>query len=188
MTYLVGDSIKLVEFTDRFVTPKYIEWLNDQEINKYLHVGRIPFSKKDVVERNNHRNIFFVMMSNISFDEEDECKAYRYDNYNEYIGTISINSIDWINRKAEIGYMIGNRRYWGMGIATEAVKLASDYCLHRLNLNKVEAGVVDGNIGSIKVLLKNGFKEYGLIPQDFWVDGEFRDTKRFYKLQEWEDE
>jgi len=125
----------------------------------------------------------FAIMTNIHFDSGE--KPWGDDNYSEFIGTISINSIDWINRKGEIGYMIGDKSYWGFGIATEAVELASSYALQRLNLHKVEAGVVAGNIGSIKVLEKNGFKEYGVIPEDHWLEGKYYDAHRFYKLQGW---
>lgn len=183
MTFLIGKRIKLVKFTERFITAKYIDWLNDHEINKYMFTGRIPISKEEIGSRNDFQNIIFAIMSNVHTDNGD--KLWEDDNFSEFIGTISINAIDWINRKGEIGYMIGERSHWGLGIATEAVKLVSDYALNRLNLHKVEAGVVAGNIGSIKVLEKNDFKEYGVIPQDHWVDGKYNDAHRFYKLQEW---
>jgi len=182
MTFLTGNRIKLVKFTNRFVVAKYIDWLNDQEVNKYLFAGRMPISKDEVGNRNDSHNIMFAIMSNVHYDNG---KLYEDDNFSEFIGTISINTVDWINRKGEIGYMIGERTHWGLGIATEAVNLVSDYALHRLNLHKVEAGVVAGNIGSIRVLEKNGFKECGVIPQDYWADGKYNDTHRFYKLQEW---
>lgn len=183
MTYLAGKMIKLVKFTDRFVTPKYIEWLNDQEVNKFLFTGRIPISKEEITNRNDYCNIMFAIMTNLLPD--DVGCLFPSETYSAYIGTISLNSIEWINRKGEIGYMIGEKKYWGCGIATEAVELISNYALQRLNLHKVEAGVVEGNIGSVRVLEKNGFKQYGVIPQDYWHDGEFRDALRFYKLQEW---
>lgn len=183
MTFLIGTRIKLVKFTERFIVPKYIDWINNQDINKYMFTGRIPISKEDVGNRNDFQNIMFAIMSNIHLDSGD--KLWEDDNFSEYIGTISLNRIDWINRKGEIGYMVGEKTHWGLGVATEAVKLVSDYGLHRLNLNKVEAGVVDGNIGSIKVLEKNGFKECGIVPEDYWSDGKYNDVHRFYKLQGW---
>lgn len=184
MTYLISRNIKLTKFTSRYVTPRYISWLNDQEVNKYLCVGRMPVAQEDVGDRNDHCNIMFGMMSNLA-DIHQSGVLHETETFSEYIGTISINGIDWINRKAEIGYMIGEKTHWGHGLASQAVQLASDYALHRLNLNKVEAGVTAGNIGSIRVLEKNGFKEYGIIPNEHWVDGEYKDIHRFYKMQGW---
>jgi ribosomal-protein-alanine N-acetyltransferase len=181
MTYLVGEKIKLVKFTDRFITAKYIEWLNNHDINRYLCTGRLPISQIEVSNRNNNNNIMFAIMSSL-FVSNDACMKDEL--YSNFIGTISLNSIDWITRKGEIGYMIGDKDYWGHGIATEAVKLISDYALNRLNLHKVEAGVVETNIGSIRVLIKNGFKEYAVIPDDYWIEGKYYGTHRFCKLQD----
>jgi hypothetical protein len=64
-------------------------------------------------------------------------------------------------------------------------KKKPDYAFNRLNLNKVTAGVVKGNEGSAKVLIKNGYKQYCTNPQDYYLEGKYFDTERFYKLQEW---
>lgn len=186
MTYLDGKEIKLTKFTDRFITPKYIDWLNNQDVNKFMCTGRIPISKEEVGNRNDHCNIMFAIMTHIVVEDDDGIELLAAgDSFSQFIGTISINAIDWINRKGEIGYMIGDKRYWGAGLATETVGLVTDYALNRLNLHKVEAGVVAGNKGSIKVLEKNGFKEYAVIPEDYYLEGKYYDVHRFYRLQEW---
>ena len=114
-------------------------------------------------------------------------KLVQSDNYINYVGTISLYSIDWIARKGEVGYMIGDKYHWGCGVATEAVGLVTDYGFNRLNLNKITASVVKGNEGSAKVLLKNGYKQYGTVPEDYYLEGKYLDAERFYKLQEWHD-
>lgn len=180
MTYLIGEKIKLVKFTDRFITAKYIEWLNNHDVNRYLFTGRIPITKEEIRNRNDNNNIMFAIMSNLSSAGD---RLTKNDLYSEFIGTISLHCIDWIIRKGEIGYMIGEQTHWGAGIATEAVGLVSDYALNRLNLHKVEAGVVDGNVGSVRVLEKSGFEKYATIPDDYWIEGKYYDAHRFYKLQ-----
>lgn len=183
MTYLIGKDIRLVKFTDRFITARYVEWLNDQDVNRYLFTGRVPVALEDIGNRNDQNNIMFAIMCKLGVDSGGQ--LVERDLFSEFIGTISLNSIDWIIGKGEIGYMIGSKDHWGAGIATDAVQLVSDYALNRLNLHKVEAGVVEGNIGSIKVLEKNGFKEYAIIPDDYWIEGKYYDAHRFYKLQGW---
>lgn len=183
MEYLVGKSVKLVKFTERYKTPKYIEWLNDHSINRYLYVGRIPISAEEIPISHNDKGLFFAIMSNIGVDSGDN--LWKDDNFNHYVGTISFSSIDWICRKAEVGYLIGEKTHWGCGVATEAVKLMSDYGFNRLGFHKIEAGVVEGNTGSMKLLEKNGFKEYCVIPDDYYLEGKFLNTHRFYKLEGW---
>lgn len=183
MGFLISKNIKLVKFTNRYITSQYISWLNDPEVNKYLYAGRIPISAEDIVDRNDNCNIMFGMMTNL-VDPNASGKLVETEAFSQYIGTISLNGIDWINRRGECGYIIGDKKYWGCGLASQAVQLISDYALNRLNLNKIEAGVTDGNTGSIRVLEKNGFKKYGTIPQEHYVDGAYKDVHRFYKIQE----
>jgi RimJ/RimL family protein N-acetyltransferase len=165
---LKGTNLILTPFTDSFITEEYLQWLHDYDVNKFLCVGRKPVVYEDCKYKQTDSNMRFAIVC-------AEC----------YIGTISLHSIDWITRCGEVGYMIGDKRFWGKGLATEAVGLVADYALNRLNLHKVEAGVVDGNIGSVKVLEKNGFKEYGRIPDNYFVEGKYYDSIRFYKLQGW---
>ena len=183
MSYLKGEKIHLVKFTDKFITPKYVCWLNDHDINRYLCTGRFPVAHKDMFAPNDDRNLMFAIMSNIAINNDGS--LFKDKDYVHYIGTLSLHDISWIDRKGEIGYMIGSKEHWGMGIATEAIGLVTDYAFNRLNLNKVSAGVVDGNIGSSKALEKNGFKKYGIVPQDYFLEGKFLDGIRFYKLQGW---
>lgn len=179
---LIGQNIKLVKFTDSFVSAKYASWLNDQDVNRFLLTGRIPISVSELSNRNDYCNIIFGIMTDLLYNSDnDNCE--KTNDFTNYIGVISIDGIDWINRKGEISYMIGEKDYWGFGIATEAVKLISGYAFSRLNLNKLEAGVVDGNNGSINVLERNGFVKYATVPEDYFLKGEYRDVLRFYKLQ-----
>jgi RimJ/RimL family protein N-acetyltransferase len=174
MSYLESSRIRLVKFTKEFVTKEYIEWLNNQEITKFLCTGRIPIDISEITIPSGTNDLRFAIM--VKLDSTDK---------ETYIGTVSLGKIDWIARHGEIGYMIGDKNVWGKGIATEVVQVILEYGFKRLNLHKIEAGVVDGNIGSIKALEKNGFKEYGRIPDDYFVEGKYYDTVRFYKLQEW---
>ena len=183
MSYLKGKTIQLVKFTDKFITANYVSWLNDFDVNKYLCTGRILVDKKDMYAPNDDKNLMFAIMSNVGIDSGDQPVEDK--DYVHYIGTLSLHDISWVDRKGEIGYMIGSRNHWGMGVATEAVGLITDYAFNRLNLNKVAAGVVDGNVGSVRALEKNGFEQYGVKPQDYFLEGKFLDAIVFYKLQEW---
>jgi RimJ/RimL family protein N-acetyltransferase len=42
------------------------------------------------------------------------------------VGSIGLKNMDLINKKANLGYWIGEE-YWGRGIATECVGLIIDY-------------------------------------------------------------
>ena len=72
------------------------------------------------------------------------------------VGTIGVKDIDYVNKKANIGYWIG-KQYQGKGIATESVKLVVKYAFDILELEEISAYVFPDNNSSIRVLEKNGF-------------------------------
>jgi [ribosomal protein S5]-alanine N-acetyltransferase len=63
---------------------------------------------------------------------------------------------DVYRKTAEIGYWIAEP-YWGMGIATEAVKLLTAYAFATFGIVRLQAEVFEHNTASMKVLQKNGF-------------------------------
>jgi len=172
MNYLKSDRIRLLKFADKFVTAEYVGWLNNSDTNRFLNVGRLPVDK-NVGYTTNDKNLLFAIM-------------YKNDpeGMDRYVGTISLHGIDWIDRKGEIGYLVGDPATWGKGVATEAIGLVVDYAFNRLGLNKVTAGVVGPNAGSCKVLEKNGFTLCGTQPQDYYLEGKYLDTHLYYKLRE----
>ena len=92
-------------------------------------------------------------------------RAIVYDG--KLIGSISVEKKD---DDAEIGYMLLNE-YTNKGIATEAVKQVCTIAFKVLSLEQITANVFQPNIASIRVLLKNGFKYKGAIPNAVIKDG-----------------
>lgn len=78
-------------------------------------------------------------------------------------------------RRGEIGYAI-SEKYWGNGIATEAVNMAVLRVFKELEyLDRVEGLVYKENKASQRVLEKAGFTRDGLLRKYFFVKGESKD-------------
>lgn len=93
------------------------------------------------------------------------------------IGNCQLN-IGKNQQQGEIAYSI-DESYWGKGIATEAAE-----CLLKLGfssqfLNKISASCVPDNIGSKKVLEKNGMRYIGITKKAFKKDGTAFDLDNF---------
>jgi ribosomal-protein-alanine N-acetyltransferase len=78
-----------------------------------------------------------------------------------FIGTIRIGHIDWNCATADIGIMIGDRDYWGRGIAQDAISAAARLAYSELGLRRLTAGAMAINPGMIRVFEKLGFKREG---------------------------
>jgi [ribosomal protein S5]-alanine N-acetyltransferase len=101
------------------------------------------------------------------------------------IGTAMIFNFDKEANHAEIGYVF-HKDHWGKGYGTETVALMSDFAFKTLNLHKLHASVVAANIGSSRILEKNGFELEGRFKDHYFIEGRYYDGLFFGKLQpEW---
>ena len=74
-----------------------------------------------------------------------------------------------------MGILVGEKDCWGRGLGTQAVKLVAEHAFLRLNLNRVYAGAVKENIGSIRIFEKAGFQREGLARESYFCEGNYRD-------------
>ena len=85
---------------------------------------------------------------------------------------------DVYRKSAEIGYWLGEP-FWGKGITTTAVRLATSYAFETLNLIRVYAGIFEGNEASKRVLEKNGYKLEGISRKSVFKNNKMLDEYRY---------
>ncbi|HTX87334.1 MAG TPA: GNAT family N-acetyltransferase [Candidatus Nanoarchaeia archaeon] len=101
----------------------------------------------------------------------------------EIIGMAGLRIINKKAKVAEMGYWLG-RKYWGQGIVSEAAALMLDFGFKKLKLNRVFARAMKPNIGSARVLKKNGFKSEGILRRHEYKMGKIYDVLQFGILKE----
>jgi RimJ/RimL family protein N-acetyltransferase len=79
----------------------------------------------------------------------------------ELIGRCLLFDIDYVNRKAMLGILIGEKRYWDKGYGQEAFRLLLDYAFRLLKLNSIMLGVFAFNERALACYRRVGFKEIG---------------------------
>lgn len=77
------------------------------------------------------------------------------------IGTCGFTAFHYEHNGAEIGYVL-NPKYWGMGIAAEAARAVLRTGFLALNLHRIEAKFMDGNVQSRRVMEKIGMTFEGM--------------------------
>lgn len=103
------------------------------------------------------------------------------DEEGKLVGVIGADSLELgTTHKAEIGYWLA-KPFWGQGIMTDAVRAYVAYGFGELQLLKLTAHTFEFNVGSARVLEKNGFKLEGHLRKHFMKDGDLLDA-RFYGL------
>lgn len=166
--FLESDRLCLSPLSATNDLSAYAQWLNDQETTLYMGSGRFPTSvsalKKYIISyQENPDGILLGIFT----------KKPR-----KHIGNITLHMIDWRNRYGEIGIIIGDKKARGKGYAVEAIRLVVEHAFNKLNLNKVCAGMIEGNEASRKAFLRVGFKEEGRLRDHFYVNGAYHDCYR----------
>ena len=99
------------------------------------------------------------------------------------IGDVSVTANSGNDRcRGELGYVLGSK-YWGKGIATQAVKMVAETIFKEWpHLERLEALVDVENVGSQRVLEKVGFQREGILRKYFLLKGKSRDRVMFSLL------
>ena len=142
--FLVGKNINLRILSESDVNGNYSRWLNDLEITEFNSHGRFPMTISKLIE--------YVKMS---IDSNSALVLAVEDKFtNEHIGNISLQGINWIDRNAEIAFLLGEKAYWGKGVMLEAGKVLIEHAFNTLNLHRIYCGTSSKNIGMQKLALK----------------------------------
>ena len=160
---LVGERIYLSPRSTEDVE-KFTQWLNDFETTDYIGRSGMIMTKeaeKKFLEENTNTEANFAI---VTLDED------------KLIGTISIENINYINRKGVLGIFIGDKEYRDNGYGTEAIRLILDYGFNYLNLNNIKLDLMEFNQRALNCYKKCGFKEYGRRRKCNFVNGKYYDT------------
>ena len=91
------------------------------------------------------------------------------------IGTAEVRVTSSENQAGEVGYTM-HPAHWGQGLATEATWLLVAFGFDELELHRIAATCRAENIGSRRVLEKNGFRLEGQLRDHKLICGEWRDS------------
>lgn len=152
---------------------KYVKWLNNFEIAKYL--GN-QFTKTITVDGEKE---YLSRVSSNSYDFAIVDKET-----DELIGSISLMDVNNVSRTAELGIFIGEEDHLSRGYGSEAIKLLLDFGFNHANLNNIMLKAIGFNKRALRAYEKCGFKVFGTWPKADFVDGEYHDLVYMYILKD----
>ena len=133
------------------------ELVNDQRVYRYLPT--FLFEKK-------YDDISYVIshLYDECFRESIILGIFKD---NEFCGLAEMYGYRDPIHKISVGYRL-LERYWGQGIATEALGLMVDYLYNETDIEIITASTMIENRASAKVLIKNGFElVVHAVPEDW---------------------
>lgn len=141
----------------------YHRWLNDPEVSRHLALYT-PLSMPDeeswyeATRADSSQTVFAI-----------ETEA------GQHIGNVSLMDINWKDRSAELGIVIGDKRQWGKGYGQDAIRTVLGFAFGEINLNRVYLRVFAEHASAIKAYCKCGFVEEGRLREDIYAEGEYHD-------------
>lgn len=163
--FLEGGSVTLRPLRPEDINERYVSWLNDPEVTRYLEVGRFPSTIRDL-ERFHEA---------CSASRNAVMLAVCLRDGGRHVGNIELGRIDWVHRHADIGILIGEKDQWGQGVGSEALVLMLAYAFDRLDLKKIIMGAYSSHAAAIRMYERAGFRVEGqltsmLNDNGIWVD------------------
>ncbi len=160
-----GDKVELGPVQREYLA-KYVEWMNDWETSRFLVPG-VPFllnleDETDWFEqrRKDKNSMVFAILA---LPER------------QLIGNCGLHNLDWKNRSAVFGIIIGEKTFWNKGYGTDATRTLLRFAFEQLGLNRVELEVYAFNPRAARAYEKAGFRRDGVRRAALYRDGKFHD-------------
>lgn len=177
---IYGKRIRLRR-DERSDLPKFVEWLNDPEVRRYISMN-LPISQAN-------EDGWFENMLKRPPEEQPLAIEVRDGNGWRLIGNCGFFEIDQRTRSSEVGIFIGDKSCWNQGYGTEVMRLLLQVGFGTLNLNRVFLRVDAANKGGIRAYEKAGFVHEGRFRQGTYRDGQYEDMLFMSVLRsEWKPE
>ena len=156
-------NIFLKDIEEENITENYVSWLNDPEVNKFLETRFISWNEQKIRSyiQSIKANAHAVLLA-IFFEKQ-------------HIGNLKLELTNPTHRIVTISLFIGDKNFWGRGIATAVINRAVHYVfIEGRWAEKIVAGMYQENIASLKTFLKAGFNVEGVFKDHYFLNGQQR--------------
>ncbi|HNZ67921.1 MAG: GNAT family N-acetyltransferase [Prolixibacteraceae bacterium] len=142
-------------------------WENRTFLRRWL-----PFVDQTRTQEDTRRYVSSIL----SESEKKQNEVFTIWYKGEFAGLAGYKEMDYVNRKAEIGYWMAERMQ-GKGIMTRTVRKMIDYGFRNLNFNRIQIKVAVGNAKSAAIP-----QRLGLVMEGVERDGEYH-SDRYFNLE-----
>lgn len=167
-----GDKVHLRPFTKADLTETYLGWLNDPEVVRYSNqrftTHRLENCRQYLKSFEGTENLFSLIQCRPSGQPVGTVTSY----FSAPHGTV------------DMGILIGEKTFWGMGYGQDAWDTLSAWWLRRAEVRKLTAGTVSCNHGMIKLMERSGMALEAVRKAQEIVEGELCDVLYYAKFNE----
>ena len=162
---ILGERVRLRPI-ERDDLPRFVEWFGDSEVRRHLLVY-LPFSLAQ------EERWFENLLERL--ERQESIVLAIETSRGVHIGNVGLHAIDWKNRNAELGIVIGEKAYWGQGYGTDAIRTLLGLAFGEMNLHRVFLRVDADNGRGIRCYEKVGFRREGTFREVVFKEGAYHD-------------
>lgn len=172
IVFLKGKLVALRPLNAETDSEKCFRWANDREVIENTTIY-LPSSLEQAKE----------WLKSLAKDEKNIVLAVEAPD-GVHIGNVALHCLNWKNRTAKTGMIIGEKEYWGKRYGTDAKMTLLLYAFNVLNLRKIRSAVGASNTASIKSLTKCGYRQYATRSREIFRNGTYHDELLFEVFKE----
>jgi ribosomal-protein-alanine N-acetyltransferase len=160
--FLGSGPLLLEQLTVVHATERYLEWMNDPQVTRFLESRFSPPADVDALK---------AFICDCDNSPTDLLLGIFLSGTGQHIGNIKLGPINPHHKTGEIGLLIGERSCWGKGYAVAAIAILADHAFETLGLVKLTAGCYAENVGSTRAFQRSGFQIEGRRAMQWDCDG-----------------
>jgi len=157
---ILSGDLRIVEFSESHLTPRYVSWLNDPETVRFSEqrhrVHTIDSCRDYFVSQSASNNYFLAI---------EETSAGL-----GHIGNVGV-TMDIHNHSADISIIIGEKQQRGRGFGLTAWNAVLNACFDQLKLRIITAGTMEPNHSMVRVFEKSGMIIEAVLSKRFLWEG-----------------
>ncbi len=155
------------------VEGNYPNWFSDLEVCAFNAHGAYPKTRESIK----------IWVESLAADPQNLVWAVYHKADGVHIGNIGLRIFNRIDNNAEIGFLFGEKTYWGRGLAAQAASLMLYHGFQVLNLHRIYCAVAENNSGMLRLAEKLGFTQEGRRRKNIFLRGEYWDEIEFGLLK-----
>jgi len=147
---------------------QFVVWMNNRDTADKLTGGSMPLTlqqERDWISQNAGRR-------------EDQCTFSVETLDGRHIGSCGYHQLDWKNRRAMVGWSIGDPQMRGKGYGADMIETLLKVCFEVQGLRKVSLNVYEFN-EAIRLYERLGFVLEGVFRKERYVRGQWWDERHY---------
>lgn len=170
---IISGDLRIVEFGEQHLTPRYVAWLNDPETVRFSeqrHRVHTIESCRDYYEEEKVSPNYFLAIEEQQYG---------------HIGNMKV-AVDKNNRLGDLSILIGEKHVRGRGLGRAAWRLVLEKCLTCIGFRMITAGTMETNLPMLSIFESCHMNIEATLPKRFlWEEIEIGWVSASLHFSEW---